>query len=413
MFDNLLYQNASSLLRGDIINNRLPGAILLSGPASSGKLTCALEIARILSCTGQNKYNQRGHWLCDCPSCKKNKELSNTNVLLAGPRDCTLEILAAKRAFLQASFDNSSFLMAVRYLFIRSVRKLTMRFSQVLWEGDDKLSKLAPVLAAIDEQMEKLNPEKPLPDSDILEKICEDIVKNCEKLTSAFMYDSLPVNQIRRASVWAHMKSVSGKKIFIIENAERMQESVRNALLKILEEPPEDMVFILTTSNRGAVMPTILSRVRTYNFTERSVSQQKEVVQRVFHASGEEVNLLINDYLQLFLPVKPSEIKRSAVSYFNYLMAGQIPLADSIVKECASFDPRFLLKIFLVGIMEESKKCELTPQRVEICAKITEFCRECYNSVTVFNISPTAAIERLTRDLSSVKRAWAESGGAQ
>ena len=60
MFDNLLYQNASSLLRGDIINNRLPGAILLSGPASSGKLTCALEIARILSCTGQNKYNQRG-----------------------------------------------------------------------------------------------------------------------------------------------------------------------------------------------------------------------------------------------------------------------------------------------------------------------------------------------------------------
>lgn len=407
MFDNLLYQNASSLLKDDILNNRLPGAILLSGPVASGKLTCALEIARILSCSGENEYNQRGHWLCNCPSCKKNKELSNTNVLLAGPRDCSLEILAAKKAFLQAAFDNSSYLVAVRYLFIRSVRKLTMRFSQVLWEGDDKLSKLSPVVGAIDEEMEKLNPEKPLPDSDKLEKICDSIVKNCEKLESGFMYDSLPINQIRRASLWAHMKSVSGKKVFIIENADRMLESVRNALLKILEEPPEDMVFILTTSNRGAVMPTILSRVRTYNFTERSAVQQKEVVQRVFHARGGEENLLINDYLELYLPVKPAEIKKAASSYFNHLISGQIPLSDSVIKECAGFEPRFLLKIFLVGIMEEAKGSELTPQRAEICTKITEFCRECYNSVTVYNISPAAVIEKLSRDLAGLRRGLA------
>ena len=405
MFDNLLYQNASSLLKDDILSNRLPGAILLSGPQASGKLTCALEIARILSCSGENQYNQRGHWLCECPSCKKNKELSNTNVLLAGPRDCSLEILAAKKAFLQASFDNSRYLTAVRYLFIRSVRKLTMRFSQVLWEGDDKLSKLSPIMAAIDEDMEKLNPEKPLPDSEKLEKICDSIVKNCDKLESGFMYDSLPINQIRRASVWAHMKSVSGKKVFIIENAERMLESVRNALLKILEEPPEDMVFILTTSNRGAVMPTILSRVRTYNFTERSAVQQKEVVQRVFHARGDEENLLINDYLQLFLPVKPVEIKKAASAYFSHVMSGQIPLSDSVIKECSGFEPRFLLKIFLVGIMEEAKGGELTPQRAEICAKITGFCLECYNSVTVYNISPAAVIEKLSRDLAGLRRA--------
>ena len=405
MFDNLLYQNASSLLKDDILSNRLPGAILLSGPQASGKLTCALEIARILSCSGENQYNQRGHWLCECPSCKKNKELSNTNVLLAGPRDCSLEILAAKKAFLQASFDNSRYLTAVRYLFIRSVRKLTMRFSQVFWEGDEKLSKLSPIMAAIDEDMEKLNPEKPLPDSEKLEKICDSIVKNCDKLESGFMYDSLPINQIRRASVWAHMKSVSGKKVFIIENAERMLESVRNALLKILEEPPEDMVFILTTSNRGAVMPTILSRVRTYNFTERSAVQQKEVVQRVFHARGDEENLLINDYLQLFLPVKPVEIKKAASAYFSHVMSGQIPLSDSVIKECSGFEPRFLLKIFLVGIMEEAKGGELTPQRAEICAKITGFCRECYNSVTVYNISPAAVIEKLSRDLAGLRRA--------
>ena len=413
MFDNLLYQNASNLLRDDILNNRLPGAILLSGPVASGKLTCALEIARILSCSGDNQYHQRGHWLCTCPSCRRNKELANMNVLLAGPRNCSLEISAAKKAFIQAAFDNSSYLPAVRYLFIRSVRKLTLRFSQILWEGDDKLSKLAPIMAAIDEQMEKLNPDKDLPETNKLEKLCDDISKNCEKLAASFMYDSLPINQIRRASVWAHMKSVSGKKIFIIENAERMLESVRNALLKILEEPPEDIVFILTTSNRGAVMPTILSRVRTYNFVQRTAREQKEVIQRVFHARGSEENLLINDYLELFLPVKPESIKQTARNYFNSLMAGQIPLSDSIVKECNGFDPRYLLKIFLTGILEAARGDVLTPMRSEICGKIVEYERDCYNSVMIYNLTPASALERLSRDLASIRRAFIsqEMGG--
>ena len=404
MFDNLLYQNASSLLRDDIVKNTLPGAILLSGPQASGKLTCALEIARILSCSGQNQYNERGHWLCDCPSCRKNKELSNPNILLAGPRDSSLEILASKKAFLQAAFDNSSYLTATRYLFIRAVRKLTMRFSQLLWEGDDKLSKLAPLVAAIDEEMEKLNPDKELPENEKLEKICENIIKNTEKLESGFMYDSLPINQIRRASSWAHMKSVSGKKIFIIENADRMLENVRNALLKILEEPPEDMVFILTTSNRGAVMPTILSRVRTYTFYERNQKEQSEVIRRVFHSNLDEGKISVDDYLHQFLPVPPAEIKKSALNYLNYLMNGQIPLADSIVKECNSFEPRFLFKTFLLGIIEASKKDSLTPAENEAVKKVVDFTRECYNSVMIYNISPVAAIEKLSRDLSMLRK---------
>lgn len=55
MFDNLLYQPAGVQLASDLTNNILPGAMLFSGNISSGKLTCALELARILSCTGQIK----------------------------------------------------------------------------------------------------------------------------------------------------------------------------------------------------------------------------------------------------------------------------------------------------------------------------------------------------------------------
>ncbi|WP_191014178.1 DNA polymerase III [Treponema zioleckii] len=409
MFDNLLYQNAASLLKADILSNKLPGAILLSGPASSGKLTCALEIARILSCSGRGTQAlPRGHWLCDCPSCKKNKELTNADILLAGPRDCSLEILAAKKAFLSAALNNSSHLMASRYFFIRAVRKLTMRFSQILWESDEKVSKISPVIQTIDEQMETFNPDKDLPENDKLEKILTKIIEQCDKLESSFMYDSLPINQIRNASNWARLKSNGGKKVLIIENAERMLEATRNALLKILEEPPSDTVFILTTSRRGAVMQTILSRVRTYSFSERTIEQQSEVIDRVFHAAEEnhkhQDSLRIDDYLQTFLPVSIFDVNQIAKNYYETIKRNQIPPADKIVKSCAGFEPRFLFKIFLAGILNSSKDFMQSAQNCDLWSKNLSVIGDCYNNVTIYNQSPVAAIEKLTRDL-TVNRA--------
>ena len=401
MFDNLLYQNASSLLSSDIENGRLPGSILLAGPAASGKLTCALELARVLSCTGDGKH-PKGHWLCECQSCLKNKELTNANVLLAGPRDCSLEIYASKKAFLNAAYNNERCLPATRYLFLRSVRKLTNRFSQILWEDDDKIPKIAQLMQIIDEEMEKISPEKELLENDKLQKTAENIIAQCEKLESTFMYDSIPISQIRKAASWAHLKSTDGKKVFIIENAERMLEGARNALLKILEEPPSDAVFILTTSRRQAVLPTILSRVRTYYFSERTQKQQNEVIDRVFHSSNDK-NLSVSEYLETFLPVNPEQIKKIAAEYFSSLMQGKIPLASAILKLCNNFSPTVLLKSFLVGIMEAARKNPQSAKNVRLCEKLVEFTRNCYNNVTVYNQSAPAALESLARDLAGAR----------
>lgn len=400
MFDNLLYQKTSKFLIEDINGSKLPPAILLSGPEGSGKLTCALEIARILSCSGTDQY-AKGHWLCDCPSCKRNKELVNTNILLAGPRDCSLEIAAARKTFLQASVNNDKFINATRYLFIRAVRKLTMRFSQVLWEGDDKLSKLAVFTQAIEEQLERIEMNKPLPEHEELCSICDDIIKNASKLEQSFMYDSLPVNQIRRASSWAHLKSSEGKKVFIIENADRMLEGVRNALLKILEEPPSDTVFILTTTRRGAVMPTILSRVRTYNLVQRTHEQEKEVIERVFHGQFKKEDDCIIDYLQEFLPVTPAQIFEYSKRFFDGIQNNQIFPLDVIVKGCASFEPRMILKLFLKGLLDCHKKNILSQKDAELAAKNTESIRDCYNNVTIYNQTPLASLEKLYRDMAS------------
>ena len=53
------------------------------------------------------------------------------------------------------------------------------------------------------------------------------------------------------------------RKIYIISEAEKMNNNAQNALLKTLEEPPEYAVIILLTDNLGALLPTIQSRCVT------------------------------------------------------------------------------------------------------------------------------------------------------
>jgi DNA polymerase-3 subunit delta' len=64
----------------------------------------------------------------------------------------------------------------------------------------------------------------------------------------------------------AFSPAISKRKVFIIGDAERMvpqegSEQAANAFLKLLEEPPADTVVILTSSEAGALLPTIRSRV--------------------------------------------------------------------------------------------------------------------------------------------------------
>src|SRR5574344_21725 len=401
MFDNVLYQSAASLLVDDITRDMLPGSILLAGPAASGKFTCALELARVLSCKGTT----RGAWNCTCPSCLKHKALVSTNVLVVGPGDRSIEIAAARNTFLFENANNTKHLEAARYLYLRAVRKLTIRFSPVLWDGDDKLSKFSPLLEAIEDDLEQIEPGRTIPDGEELVKILDDIEKNTLKLEDSFLYDALPVSQIRNFSSWAHLSATDGKRVIIIENADCMADSARNALLKILEEPPADTQFILTTTRRGAMLPTILSRVRTYSFFSRTTAEQQEVIERVFHympLPGTPKPLTIDSFLQTYLPVKPTVIKQYAVLYFKTIAEGRVPELSTSIKECNGFDPRILFRIFMEGIIETQAQLKFSPAGAESSAQLLEMIRKAYNNVTVYNENPNAALEELARNLMMV-----------
>lgn len=76
---------------------------------------------------------------------------------------------------------------------------------------------------------------------------------------------SIAVDQVRRLQEWLSLKA-DHRRAVLIEPADAMTEESQNALLKILEEPPPGVVFLLVTAAPAGLAPTIRSRCQTVLF---------------------------------------------------------------------------------------------------------------------------------------------------
>lgn len=85
---------------------------------------------------------------------------------------------------------------------------------------------------------------------------------------------SITVDQVRECNKWAQQSSqLGGKRVIIISPAEAMNESASNALLKTLESPSENCVFLLLTTNKNALLPTIISRCQKWQVAQPDIEQ--------------------------------------------------------------------------------------------------------------------------------------------
>ena len=264
MFENLLHQDQvkDALSRG-LEEGRLPPAFLFAGPAHSGKMTAALELARSLSCkTGG------APWSCTCASCSQHRLLDSPHLLLMGRRRFADEIYAAGKMFRQTENKN------LQILFHRNSKKLIRRFDPLLWRDDTtKLNKAGKLIERLESVV-----DSSAPDLTALTPLITDI----EKLLPA---DGVTINMIRRAIYWSRTADRSVPKTIIIENAENLNESSRNGLLKILEEPPQQTFFILTTERLEAIISTIRSRLRLLNFIPRKREEFQHIISRVYRST--------------------------------------------------------------------------------------------------------------------------------
>lgn len=78
---------------------------------------------------------------------------------------------------------------------------------------------------------------------------------------------AIKIEDIRDMQYQINLSPYSGKKkVFIICGVEELTEAAANALLKTLEEPPQDAVIIMIAENVAEILPTVVSRCRVLKF---------------------------------------------------------------------------------------------------------------------------------------------------
>lgn len=394
MFENIIGQNTIiGTIKAEIENNTLPRAILFHGPPYCGKLSTALEIARVLTCE-----NRSAEWNCKCQSCFLHRVLRHPYTLLMGSRYFEVEIAACADVLLRVKKTSA------QYLFIRAVRKLTTRFQPDIWEDErPKLRTALPAIQEIEDLLEHITPGRELPDDQNLETIVKTIRNNCTRLVPLISRDNIPINQVRRALYWSHLTAPGLSKFIIIENADRMQDSSRNSLLKILEEPPEHMWLLLLTTRRSAIIQTVASRLRPYSFGERNLSEARDVLNRIFREDGEDFSTL-RDYFISWKDLNPTVLKKNARIFILNLVESktdQTEVIQDIQELISKGNSKETLKSFLEESMFILQNMLHTPPHsergpfVDRLLTWSHLIHQHYMSLDVLNMNPSLVFEDL------------------
>jgi DNA polymerase III subunit delta' len=239
------------VLQKALETGRFAHAYLFTGPEGSGKESVAFEIASLLNCHNTVTDIQKGS--CGtCTDCMQIQSFMHPNVEFIFP---------VESALLDAS---------------DSAKKENKRFTDAKERYDALL------------EQKKQNPYLSLAMERSMGILTEQIIS----LQHKAMF----------------MPNEGSKKIFIISQAERLHPSAANKLLKLLEEPPAHVVFILVSSRPEALLPTIRSRCQAVRFS-RVTSQE----------------------LRLWLQENRPEIKEPELSFIVSFSRGNLRLAWELI----------------------------------------------------------------------------------
>ncbi len=143
----------------------------------------------------------------------------------------------------------------------------------------------------------------------------EDFAFNIFELDAA---SNNSVDDIRNLTDQVRIPPQVGKyKIYIIDEVHMLSQSAFNAFLKTLEEPPKHCIFILATTEKHKIIPTILSRCQIFDFKRITVKDTKEYLKYIAEQQGVEAE---DDALHIIVQ-KADGAMRDALSIFDRVVS--------------------------------------------------------------------------------------------
>lgn len=294
--DVLGQQHAKQTLHRMYEVKRIPHALFFHGPDGVGKEAAAIELARVLNCK-EESWEACG----SCSSCAQFRTLQH-------PR---LKLITALPGGGDSKDDSAV--------------------------GNLKEDELEELKAQIEEKAR--NPYHHI------------------SLSNATQIRISSIRDIKRES--AYRSAGSGRTVFVLCDADRMNENASNALLKTLEEPSGDILLILTTSRRDVLPATILSRCQQIRF-----------------------ELLTEDNIREGL-LKAPGIDRSRIDDAAFFACGNYSAAMDLASEGAGdFLRPMELVLFLRTVVKNDP--------VELYDKISRYGKESRRNLQIFLIALSA-----------------------
>ena len=152
------------------------------------------------------------------------------------------------------------------------------------------------------------------------------------------------VDDIRNLNDQVRIPPQTGKyKVYIIDEVHMLSQSAFNAFLKTLEEPPAHAVFVLATTEKHKIIPTILSRCQVYDFKRISVP---DMISHLSNIADKEEVKYEKEALHV-IAEKADGALRDALSCFDLMVnfcSGNITYKE-VVKNLNILDHDYYFKI--------------------------------------------------------------------
>lgn len=161
------------------------------------------------------------------------------------------------------------------------------------------------------------------------------------------------VDDIRNLVDQVRFAPQAGKyKVYIIDEVHMLSSAAFNAFLKTLEEPPSYAIFILATTEKHKIIPTILSRCQIYDFKRISNSNIIENLQQIAESEG----IQAEEQALHIIAQKSDGGMRDALSLFDKIVsyAGNVLTYNDVITNLNILDYDYYFKITDQLLVEDS-----------------------------------------------------------
>ncbi len=197
--------------------------------------------------------------------------------------------------------------------------------------------------------------------------------------------------------------------VYIIDEVHMLSQSAFNAFLKTLEEPPAHAIFILATTEKHKILPTILSRCQTYDFNRISISDMVKNLRGIAEKEG----VTIDDESLHVIASKADGAMRDALTIFDQTVAfcGTSVSYEDVKRNLGVLDHEYSFSIVDAALSGDYAKCFTILD--EVLAKgfnALHFVGSLSEHLRNLVVAKTGGLEPLLELPDSLKKKYAEQG---